>query len=114
MQWEGRVIHITEKSTYFEMIVDLDVKNEYQEDLEMRTWILVRVEGPRPDDSRLSYLSHAEIEGKYKTYKYLKSPWNGQVSVQRQPVVYLSEGKFSHDQAAPGVLRIFPEVDYKR
>lgn len=114
VNWRGRVIHINEKSNYFEMIVDLDEDNEYQEDLEMRSWILVKVEGPRPDDTRLSYLSHAEIEGKYKTYKYLKNPWNGQVSVRRQPVVYLSEGKFSHNQFAPGVLRVFPQVDYKQ
>ena len=62
VQWRGRVIHIKEKRRYFELLVDMDVDNEYQEDMEMRSWILVRVDGKRPEDTRLNYLSEAEIE----------------------------------------------------
>ena len=114
VQWRGRVIHIKEKSRHYELLVDMDVDNEYQEDLEMQSWILVRVDGKRPDDTRLSYLSEAEIEGKYKNRKFIKNPWNGQVSIRRQPVVYLTEGKFSHSQFGPGVLRVFPDIDYRQ
>lgn len=114
VQWRGRVIHIKEKRRYYELLVDMDVDNEYQEDMEMRTWVLVRIDGERPGDTRLSYLSEAEIEGKYKDWKFLKNPWNGQVSIRRQPVVYLTEGKFSHSQFGPGVLRVFPKVDYRQ
>ena len=113
VQWRGRVIHIKERRKHYEVLIDLKKSDEFQEDLEMRHWLLLWIDGKRPSDMRLSYLSDAVFEGKYKDWKVLKNPWNGQFSMRRQPVIYMTEGKFSNPNYGSGHVRVFPEIDYK-
>jgi len=113
ISWSGKVLHVKEKLNHYEVLVDLNQDNEFQEDLEMRTWVKLHIDGKRPDDKRLSYLGTVEFEGKYKDWEFLKNPWNKEVSIRKQPVVYLTEGKFRNENFASGFLRVFPEIDYK-
>jgi len=91
----------------------MDEENDFQEDLEMDSFVLLWIHGQIPGDKRLSYLGKVEFEGKYKGDKYLKNPFNNHYSVRRQPVVYLTDGKFRNEAFGPGFLRVFPEVDYR-
>ena len=90
-----------------------DLNNDFQEDLEMDSMILLWVYGKVPKDKRLSYLGTVEFEGKYKGDQYLKNPFNQHYSIRRQPVVYLTDGKFRNESYGPGFLRVLPKVDYR-
>ena len=113
VSWSGVVIDVVQKASHYEILVDMDSENDFQEDLEMNSLVLLWVHGTIPQDQRLSYLGTVKFEGKYKGDKYLKNPFNNHYSVRRQPVVYLTDGKFRNEAFGPGFLRVFPEVDYR-
>jgi len=113
VSWKGVVVDVAQKGTHYEVLVDLDPENDFQEDLEMDSMVLLWVHGSIPQDQRLSYLGTVEFEGKYKGDRYLKNPFNQHYSIRRQPVVYLTDGKFRNESFGPGFLRVFPEVDYR-
>lgn len=113
VSWKGTVVDINQKNSHFEVMVDLDPNNDFQEDLEMDSMVLLLVHGKLPNDQRLSYLGSVEFEGKYKGDQYIKNPFNQHYSLRRQPVVHLTDGKFRNESFGPGFLRVLPEVDYR-
>jgi tetratricopeptide (TPR) repeat protein len=112
--WEGTVVHIDEKRDHYEVLVDTEAKNDFQEDVEMNSMVLLWVYGERPSDQRLSYLGTVEFEGKYKERRFLKNPFNHHHSVRRMPVIYVTDAKFRNQAFGQGFVRVFPEVDYRQ
>lgn len=110
VSWSGRVIHIEQKSGFYEILVDTDDQNDFQEDLVMGGLFVVQVKGVIPDDRRLSYLGSAEVMGKLKEPAYIRNPFNKNTSSRRQPVILLTEGKFQNRDFGSGFLRVFPEA----
>ncbi|MBW7875023.1 MAG: tetratricopeptide repeat protein [Candidatus Cloacimonetes bacterium] len=110
VSWKGRVVHLEQKDGFYEIIVDSDERNEFQEDLGMQGFFVVHVKGKIPDDRRLSYLGMAEIKGKLKDSAFVRNPYNKNVSSRKQPVVMLTEGRFENREFGSGFLRVYPEA----
>jgi len=114
VSWEGTVVHIEQKMDHYEVLVDTESNNDFQEDVEMNSMVLLWVYGKLPSDQRLSYLGTVEFEGKYKDRRFLKNPFNHHHSVRRMPVIYVTDAKFRNESFGQGFLRVFPEVDYRQ
>jgi tetratricopeptide (TPR) repeat protein len=112
VSWSGKVISVEQKKGYYEVLIDTDTDNNFQEDLKLETMFLVHVRGKIPSDRRLSYLGTAEVDGKFKERRYLKNPFNSAVSVRKQPVLYLTSGKFENPRFGSGFVRIEPQINY--
>ncbi len=114
VSWAGIVLKVEQKSGYYEILVDTKTNfsndTEFQEDLQMHTMFLVRVNGKIPDDKRLSYLGRAEIKGKVKEPVFIRNPFNKNLSARKQPVIMLTEGRFENRNFGSGFLRVFPEA----